>query len=77
MDPDNGEVSFRRNSVGEEATFTCDPDYELVGADVIICGDDGQWSPDSPVCKCKTFHLLDILCHWILEQCMSVVVTTI
>ena len=56
-----------KKNVGQEAIFTCGPDYELIGAEVVICGNDGQWSPDPPVCRCIFARYT---CIWISEQCI-------
>ena len=41
------------NSPGNVATYTCDPDYELVGTSVLVCGDDREWNAEPPVCRRK------------------------
>ena len=52
MNPPNGEVVVTGNSVGDNATFSCNSGHVLVGAaSVITCQDDGQWS--GPPCVCK------------------------
>ncbi|XP_078495092.1 complement receptor type 1 [Ciona intestinalis] len=49
------------NIVNSECTFTCEPGYELVGAEVLTCNDDsdgdanGQWSDTEPFCRSKFF----------------------
>ena len=50
-DPANGTVSLTGVSYGHRATYTCYSDYELVGANKLTCGDNGQWSADPPVCR--------------------------
>ena len=53
MDPANGRVSVTGNLPGDNATYTCDPDYGLVGVSVRVCGNDGQWSGEAPMCARK------------------------
>ena len=50
INPDNGRVSMSGNSSGDTATYICDPDFELVGNSTRVCGDDGQWSGEAPMC---------------------------
>ena len=33
----NGMVTFTGNSVGDTATYTCDPGFELIGAAMTTC----------------------------------------
>ena len=49
----NGGVLLSGVSPEDIATFFCDTGFELVGADTLVCGDDGEWRPDPPVCRCK------------------------
>ena len=48
--PANGSVTVTGNSSGDTATYTCDSDYDLVGVSERVCGDDGQWSGEAPMC---------------------------
>ena len=50
MDPANGMVNVTGNLPGDTATYTCDPDYDLVGESERVCGDDGEWSEEAPMC---------------------------
>ena len=53
-DPANGKVMMTGNSDGDTATYSCDPGYELVGTETVICYSDGQWrqwSDPPPVCQ--------------------------
>ena len=52
----NGTLALTGISVGDTAHYTCLPDYELVGANNLTCGDDGQWSADLPVCRRKHIY---------------------
>ncbi|XP_078604620.1 uncharacterized protein LOC144878174 isoform X2 [Branchiostoma floridae x Branchiostoma japonicum] len=47
--PSNGAVSGG-NSPGDEATFTCDPGYYLVGVNPLVCQAGGTWSDTAPTC---------------------------
>ena len=46
-------VMVNGNSPGNFATFTCDPDYELVGMSVLVCGNNSQWNAEPPICRRK------------------------
>lgn len=53
--PMNGQVSAPNQPVqGDTATFSCNTDYELVGAETTTCQSNGQWSLPVPTCQCKT-----------------------
>jgi len=61
----NGDVSCTNSNNFESiCTFTCNPGFELEGAPIVSCGDDGdgdtlgEWSDSPPVCvesKCVDF----------------------
>lgn len=63
--PVNGEVSIIRDdkdtdvgegraTVGDDAKFSCDVGYQLVGDATVTCQSDGTWSStDLPLCRCK------------------------
>ncbi|XP_064460933.1 clotting factor C-like [Ornithodoros turicata] len=38
------------HSNGTILTYTCDPQYEILGSDALYCRDDGTWSDPVPVC---------------------------
>lgn len=44
-----GEVPAYR--VGDKATVTCRQGFQLVGAQQVTCGSDGQWQPQPPQCQ--------------------------
>lgn len=35
---------------GDEATYSCDEGYVLLGAEVRVCGEDGEWGGEAPTC---------------------------
>lgn len=54
--------------VGDTATFTRDSGYGIVGDDSLICGSDGAWSNDAPLCL-REYHVIhgidfNIACIW-------------
>ena len=50
INPPNGIVGVTGNSPGDTANYICDPDFELVGNSTRVCGDDGEWSGEAPMC---------------------------
>ena len=56
VDPANGAVNVSGRNPGDTATYVCISGFELVGADTLICGTDGMWSPDPPVCTRELSH---------------------
>ena len=48
-------VSQSGNSEGDTATFACNDGYELVGAPVLTCQDDGTWD-NSPPASCLSLN---------------------
>ena len=61
-DPSNGMVTFTGVSVGDDATYTCNVGFELIGPEVTTCtpdmGDDSSASflPDAPICSRELKH---------------------
>ena len=51
VNPANGMVVVTGNSVGDNATYTCDPGFELEGATTRTCQSDGTWSGIPPWCE--------------------------
>ena len=43
------------NIVGSVATFSCNTGYILSHHQAVVCGADGRWSSDSPLCNRKNF----------------------
>ena len=50
-DPANGMVVMAGNSVGNTATYSCDPGFELVGVQTVTCQADRTWSDPPPTCE--------------------------
>ena len=51
----NGTVTFTGNTVGDTATFTCDPGFELIGNASVTCTqvdvNSATFAPTVPVCR--------------------------
>ena len=51
----NGTVTFTGNSVGDTATYTCDPGFELDGNTSVMCTqvdvNSAAFFPAAPVCR--------------------------
>nr|CAB3266736.1 sushi, von Willebrand factor type A, EGF and pentraxin domain-containing protein 1-like [Phallusia mammillata] len=54
--PINGELSPDQDEyqVEETIVFTCDEGYELMGAEEVVCQDNGDWSDVEPTCEAVT-----------------------
>ena len=54
---DNGMVTFTGNSIGDTATYSCNPGFELDGGATTTCTavdeNSAEFSPQSPVCRCE------------------------
>ena len=57
--PNNGSVSLTGVSIGDTATYTCDPGFNLVGTEVRTCEQIGPglaaWSGSAPICLRRFF----------------------
>ena len=49
----NGAVRVTGREPGATATYSCDPEYDLSGAQTRTCGQDGRWSGQEPTCESK------------------------
>ncbi len=54
-DIDNGTVTFNGTIIGDVATYTCDPDFELIGDANTTCTladiDSAEYQPVPPSCS--------------------------
>ena len=50
-DPDNGQVHLSGRHFQDQAVYTCDRGYTMVGASKRVCQTSGQWSGSIPQCK--------------------------
>ncbi|CAH1262671.1 CSMD3 [Branchiostoma lanceolatum] len=48
--PVHGDVSHPSTGYGAKATYSCKPGFELVGAKMRTCGENGYWEGSSPYC---------------------------
>jgi CUB/sushi domain-containing protein len=46
----NGSVDMTGVTVGSTATYTCNDNYQLMGASTRMCQPDGTWSGEEPMC---------------------------
>ena len=57
---ENGTVTFTGNSVGDNATYTCDSGFELVGEGQSQCtqldNNSASFIPAAPSCQRKLFY---------------------
>ena len=52
--PLNGQMIGDSYEVGSVMRFKCDPGYDIVGSDRLLCQSDSNWEPtDEPVCRIK------------------------
>ena len=60
-DPSFGNVSLSGNSIGDVATYACNPGFDLVGPPTRTCEemDAGfaDWSGEAPVCRRMYIHV--------------------
>ena len=56
-DPANGQVSHPDGTTfGQTATYSCNPDYNLMGDSTRTCEATGDWSGSEPTCQCNSFN---------------------
>ena len=59
-DPANGRVSHSTGTTfGQTATYSCNPDYSLVGDSTHVCQATGVWSGSGPTCQCMLLLKLE------------------
>lgn len=49
--PVNGQISLTGTTVGNQALYKCDRGFVLIGNDLRICQNNGEWSGVAPVCQ--------------------------
>ena len=49
--PDNGLVIFGTTTLGSLANYSCNTGFALMGLSSRMCGVDGSWSGEIPVCE--------------------------
>ena len=49
----NGVVTYSTTTSGSTATYACESGYDLIGNQIRVCQDDGQWSGSEPTCERK------------------------
>ena len=61
-EPISGTVSFSDDTnVRSRATYSCNPGFTIdrqSGDIVRVCGPNGRWSGDAPVCICKYLRMM-------------------
>ena len=67
----NGMVTFTGNSVGDTATYACDPGFELIGPATATCtavdANSAAFSPPPPVCRREYTALINSL-EWLRSR---------
>ena len=62
-DPANGQVDHTAGTtLGENATYSCDTGYSLVGDSTRTCQAEGNWTGSAPTCE-GTFFMKLTLSH--------------
>ena len=49
----NGAVTIQGTSYGQQATYSCNNNFGVDGAEVLTCEASGQWSSEPPTCSSK------------------------
>ena len=58
MNPANGQVTESGFTPGDNAAYTCNSGYQLVGDSPRTCQDNGQWSGTAPTCEQRKYVLI-------------------
>ena len=57
-DPEGGVVELQGTSPGDEAVYNCsNSSLDLVGQEIRVCGEDGEWQGEAPICEGWLFLL--------------------
>jgi len=61
--PSNGDISCNNTTteVSTVCSFECYDGYALVGSQQVVCGEDGVWSDEEPICQAITCPAFDPL----------------
>ena len=51
IDVTNGGFCITGNLTTVRVNYYCNFNFDLVGINILICGDNGQWNENPPVCK--------------------------
>ena len=62
LNPVNGEVTSTKTTIGSVANYSCGAGFVLMGPSSRICGMDGSWSREIPVCKGEFMKIVCSLC---------------
>ena len=50
--PEGGVVELQGMSPGDEAVYSCNnSSLNLIGQDIRVCGEDGEWEGEAPICE--------------------------
>lgn len=63
----NGYTSWDSENDPEYNTairYTCHEGYTLIGSDTVLCDENGEYSPDQPVCYGKADALVCFTCYF-------------
>ena len=66
MNPANGRMCLTGNlTTAVTAKYACNDNFYVVGSDTLICGDNGQWNENPPLCKRKQYipHCKIVQCN--------------
>ena len=68
--PPNGRANVSGTTVGYTVTYSCNPEYKLIGISTRTCQDNGEWSGTPPSCSRKLCVIvimdvsIDACIHW-------------
>ncbi len=67
--PPNGRANVSGTTVGYSVTYSCNPEYKLIGISNRTCQDNGEWSGTPPSCSRKLCIIVQlpssvVRCFW-------------